>query len=154
MDARKQKQIWAQWTKISVTVGLKWIYTDVFYAWILSITLSKSLCSQSANVNVTTFKLFWNYISKQTYTNVSSFFRQRKNCGQSYFCLYNYINTLISYFVDLHDSDCPGHKCGNAGPVIQGLAHGEVIDPQVSVMVLHGRVIAALGVTAGVTVFC
>lgn len=70
---KETKQIWAQWTKISVTVGWKWIYTDVFYAWILSITLNKSLCSQSANVNVTTFKLFWNYISKQTYTNVSSF---------------------------------------------------------------------------------
>lgn len=131
----------------------------MFFMPIPSITLNTSLCSQSANVNVTTFKQFWNYISKQTYTNVSSFFRQRKNCDQSFFvCLYNiivyYINTLISNFVDLHDSDCPGHKCGNTGPVVQGLAHGEVIDPQVSVMVLHGRVIAALGVTAGVTVFC
>lgn len=56
--------------------------------------------------------------------------------------------------MDLHDSYCSGHKCGYAGPVVQGLAHGEVIDPEVAVMVLYGGVVAALGVPAGVTVFC
>lgn len=74
--------------------------------------------------------------------------------SRSILFLFVYINTLIKYFVDLHDSYCPGHKCGYAGPVVQRLAHGEVIDPEVPVMVLYGGVVAALGVTAGVTVFC
>lgn len=170
MHPRKQK-IWDQWTGISVRVRS----SGLFIVWCF---FAKTNLRHFVN-NLEQKSLF---VKRKYYSNrveiISLYFQSSAaNCDiykghkctggllkhmhtwdntrvASILFIFVYINTLINNLVDLHASHCPGHKCGYAGPVVQGLAHGEVIDPEVAVMVLYGGVVAALGVPAGVTVFC